>query len=59
MIGERLGANISGENAKNAANANGAGRSGESMSAGTETVGVIEMTGDNDSAKTRSDNHCM
>ena len=49
-IGERLGANVSGENAKNAANANGDDMSGESMSAGNETAGMIGVNGDSNSA---------
>jgi hypothetical protein len=61
MIGARLGANMSGENAKNAANVNGADVNGESMSAGNGTVGVTGMTGDTDSADRRSHSqwpHC-
>lgn len=44
-IGETLGAIMSGENAKNAANGNGVGTNGESMIAGIETAGAIAMTG--------------
>jgi hypothetical protein len=64
MTGEMPGANMSGENAKDAANADGADMNGESMSTGNGTVGngtvgVIGITGDSNSAKRRSDNHCM
>lgn len=44
-IGEKTGVNIGGMNAKNVANANGAGMNGETMSAGNEAGGVTGMTG--------------
>ncbi len=44
-IGEMLGAIMSGENAKNAANANGVGTKGGTMIAGIETAGATAMTG--------------
>jgi hypothetical protein len=45
-IGGKTIVNMSGENAKNAANASGAGMNGESMTAGIETAGTTATTGD-------------
>jgi hypothetical protein len=53
-IGVRLGANMSGENAKNGVNMNGGGVNGESMSAGNGTVGMTGMTRATNSARARS-----
>jgi hypothetical protein len=50
-IGETPGAFISGENEKNAANANGGGMNGESMTVGIETTGATATTGDANSRR--------